>query len=256
MKAKKISMLISISLFILGILFAFLLTATSGKTFVVEWEQLLVNLSIGISTGGLVALLIEIPLTHSLIGANKSLLTANSLYAYMYSVQLTALVDTFCADEKKTMFDEFGTDVIKGIVQFAMPLLNLDSHMYFCKTKQKQISAYVGYINGFLLTGSNINNPLKLKMTCLEKAGIERELEALQRGERYFADKTILSSEVRLELLEMKNNIKPLCDIIINTMNLVLSKKELKHWVSQITVVNDGIYSGYEKLEKSGDKNA
>ena len=256
MKAKKISMLISISLFVLGVSFAFVLTATSGKVFIAAWEQLFINLSIGISTGGLVALLIEIPLTNSLIGANKRLLTANSLYVYMYSVQLTALVDTFCADEKKMMFDKFGEDVIKGITQFAMPLMNLDPHMFFCKTKQKQISAYVGYINGFLLNGSNLNNPLKIKMGSLNIARLEREMGAIQRGERYSEDKTIFSSEVRVELLEMKNNIKPLCDIIINTMNLVLNKKELQQWASQITVVNEGVYSGYKKLEGSGDKNA
>jgi len=255
-KAKKISMLISISLFVLGVSFAFILTATSGKLFRIEWEQLLINLSIGISTGGLIALLIEIPLTHSLIGANKRLLTANSLYAYMYSVQLMTLVYTFCADEKKMMFDKFGEDVIRGISQFAMPLMNLDPHMFFCKTKQKQISAYLGYINVFLLNGSNLNNPLKIKMGSLNIERLEREMEAIQRGERYSEDKTIFSSEVRVELLEMKNNIKPLCDIIISTMNLVLDKKELIKWLADVNVVNDGINAGYEKLRGAGGKNA
>ena len=256
MKAKKISMLISISLFVLGVSFAFLLTATRGKLFIAEWEQLFINLSIGISTGGLVALLIEIPLTHSLIGANKRLLTANSLYAYMYSVQLIALVDSFCADEKKEMFGKFGEDVIGGIMQFAMPLMNLDPHMYFCKTKQKQISAYVNYINGFLLNGSNFNSSLEIKMLRLRIAQNQNKIDALERGEFYVENRIIFSSEVRSELLEIKNNIKPLCDIIINTMNLVLNKKELQQWASQITVVNDGVWSGYKKLEGSGDKDA
>jgi hypothetical protein len=40
MKAKKISMLISVSLFVLGVSFAIILTASSGRWFISEWEQL------------------------------------------------------------------------------------------------------------------------------------------------------------------------------------------------------------------------
>ena len=55
MKAKKIVMVISILLFVIGFSAAFVLFSTSGIN--PELRELLINISIGIGTGGLVAAL-------------------------------------------------------------------------------------------------------------------------------------------------------------------------------------------------------
>lgn len=249
MRAKKISMIISVLLFVLGLTLACVFTF--AKNIFLDWQQLLINLSLGISTGGLVAVLIEIPMAHSSIGANIRLLEANSLYVYMYSVQLIALIEMFCKDEKREMFDKFGSDVIEKIIYFSTPLLNLDSHMYFCKTKQKQILVYIDYINRFILSNSELDISLKIQMSVLRKKQLEAEMEASKKGEYYSGSKIVFSSDVRTELLEMKNKIKPLCDAINITMSLVLNKKGLHRWHEQKRIINDEIYSGYKKTLES-----
>ena len=72
-------------------------------------------------------------------------------------------------------------------------------------------------------------------------------MEAIKRDERIYVDKTIFSSDVQVELLDIKNKIIPVCDTINNTMNLVLDKKELKKWFEEIKTINDEINLGYKK---------
>ena len=115
-KAKKISMVISMFLFILGLVSSTFLAFTN--TLDANWNQLLQNLSTGISTGGLVAVLIEIPLSFSNINAHKQLLLVNSLYAYIPCIQLIDLIDKAYQDENTPMYENFCSNLIQKITQF------------------------------------------------------------------------------------------------------------------------------------------
>ena len=145
MKAKKIVMTISLFLFVLGLLLAFKFTFTNAVC--KEWEQILVNMSIGLSTGGLVALLIEIPMTASTIAANKRLLKTNSYHVYYGCAALITLLESACENEDKPIYENFCTPVFDRINHFVLPLLNIDPHIYQNSVKREKIIWLIATVN-------------------------------------------------------------------------------------------------------------
>ena len=254
MKAKKISMIISVSLFLLGLSFAFIFNFANVVHS--NWQQLLINLSIGISTGGLVAVLIEIPMMHSLLNSNKQNLIDNSLRMYASGLHLTALIDEYCDDENQIVFGNFGEPMIKSMVQFATPLATIDSHMYFSKTKQMAIEFYIDDINRLLLE-TNLNRRIESKTLILQtKRTVTREekMEDIhEKDEIDSCDELVFSVDVLRELLKMRHDIDTLFDMMFNTMNLILSKKDNKKWHSRAMSIereNQKIRKIYEKSNK------
>jgi len=226
MKAKKICMVISVTLFILGLAFAGLFTF---KDIVPdEIEQLLVNLSIGLSTGGLVALLIEIPLTLSAIAYNKRLLKTNSYHTFRSCRALLVMLDTF-QDEEVSISESFCTSYIDETANFAFHLLNLDPHMYLNLVKQKQIKRFIEIIDDFTMQRGFIDNKLKIKINTMS-------IQSLEVGNGM---PRITSKDVKYELEQIKSKITPLCDIIHNTLNLVLDKNELQIWQRQLEILDN-----------------
>jgi hypothetical protein len=119
--------------------------------------------------------------------------------------------------------------------------MSLDPHMYFCKTKRKQIKLLKNYINDFISQRDTIENAFVIKMLTLKIEKGKKRIAALEKGQYYSNDDTIFASDVKTELMEIKSRIIPLCEIIMNTMNLVLSKKELQGWNTQIKEINTEI---------------
>ena len=235
-KAKKISMVISIFLFILGLVSSAFLAFTN--TLDANWNQLLQNLSLGISTGGLVAVLIEIPLSFSNINAHKQLLLVNSLYAYIPCIQLIDLIDKAYQDENTPMYENFCSNLIQQITQFVTPLLNLDPHMYFCSCRRNQIDHFKSGINNFLMQRDIIDSCLRMKLINLKIEGLAASVQSGQSGFCTDLGNVLTSKNVRDELQEIKSNILPLLDAMDDTMRLVLSEKELKTWQNQTQFMN------------------
>jgi len=234
MKAKKIAMFISMTLFLLGLLLAFLFTVKNGNIFANKWEQLYINLLVGISTGGLIALLIEIPLFISNIGVNKHLLKSNGHYTYTLCARFTTLIDNVCQNEKELISKDFCAYFFQLITQFLIPLMSLDPHMFFCSCRRKKINHFKSMVNTFLLSRDSIDSVLKIKISELERAIIEKRIQLKQNGSNDYLPLTTTSKDVKYELQDIKNQILPLCASISDTMNLCLSKKELQIWQDQV----------------------
>lgn len=226
MKAKKIAMIISFGLSILGLLLAFIFTFTNAAFG--KMEQLLVNLSIGLSTGGLVALLIEIPMALSTIAVNKRLLTLNGFHTYRSCAILVTLVDTACKNEGAPIYKAFCTSHIDKINYFALPLLNLDPHMYINSVKRKKIIRFIETISNFTLQREAMEAGLQIKINI-------EQIRSLQAGKR---ELPIASRDVKYELEQIKGQVVPICDTINDCMSLVLNEKELNIWHKQLEYIN------------------
>lgn len=244
MKAKKISMTISVSLFVLGLLLAFCFTLINVVSY--DLKPLLINLSIGIATGGLVAVLIEFPFAFAQIGNNKQLLSLNSIYIYMCCIAFTDLIDKTCQDEKAIVQDKVYDNLFQQIVQFATPLVSLDPHIYFCACKRKQIYRFTWTIHNFIMQRNSFDLNLQNKIRELKIKNFEAKLEIIEKSEQAILSGQFhqswhngsnddpqyvtTSKDVKDELQEIKNKILSLWYTIDNTMNIVLSKKELQKW--------------------------
>jgi hypothetical protein len=219
MKAKKISMVISISLFLIGVLLSIILTITSGNIFIDKWEMLLISSSIGISTGGLVAVLIEVPLAYANINSAKNFLESNGFYTYVYCQQLLLVIDDYIQNENKSISREFFTYQIEKINQSTIPFMHLDPHIYFCACRRKQIERFKRNINDFLMNKEYIELPMRIRI-------LELKICATESGKNHL----ISSKDVKHELYEIKNKIIPLCDFINDTMELCLRQKKYDEW--------------------------
>jgi len=228
MKAKKVIILISISLFIVGFILAILINNVSDT----KWGILWVSLSIGISTGGLVAFLIEIPSISRTIYAHKQLLQANGLYTYQFCKSFISSIDRDLRDDNKTIFEERCSHSIQQIIQFAMPLLNVDSHIFTCACKRKQINFLKWSVHNFLLHREAIDSQLKSKI-------LKTKIQLINSSGNLYPE--ITTKDVKCELQEIRNNIFQFCNVITCTMGLVLSKKELQKWQIDIQNVEDAV---------------
>lgn len=220
MIAKKISITISIILFILGILLAFALS-TFIEIANFELRSLLINICIGISTGGLVAFLIEWPFTTANIKSNKDLLKSKGLSAYISCVQLVYFIDEVCQRGKEPISEKIYTHFTQKISEFAMPLLSLDPFIYFYTDKQKQLANLIQAVDIFIMQHGMtdlfiINTIDKLREQCLRP----------DKNEAYFS----ALEEAKKVLNDTKNKVLPLLNSINDTMDLVLSKRDFETW--------------------------
>ena len=234
MKARKISMTISALLFVAGLFSAFILSCrglVSG-----DMGQLWLNLSIGLATGGLVALLIEFPLTYSVIGANKHLLTANGYYAYVHAETFVTLIDAACENEDMPIYEKFCEKSLTKIQQSLLPMIRLDKHMYFCRCKQKQVDSLIWGMHSFLMNADIIDNALKIKLNKLEIESLQKQIAANTHEERLQLGNShkLTTQDVKAELIGIRSEILPLLNSIESTMNLVLNKRELAQWRKQL----------------------
>ena len=238
MKAKKISMTISAFLFVAGLISAFVLSCRGlvGG----DMGQLWLNLSIGLATGGLVALLIEFPLTYSIVGGNKHLLIANGFYVYAHAATLVALIDDACENEDTPVYKHFCKSALGKINNFALPMLRIDRHMFSCRSKRKQVDILIGELHNFIMNIDTVDSRLKIKLIELDMAVLERRIisEPLAEHSEHENTRSFKSRDVKAELIEIRSRILPLMNSINNTMNTTLSKKELERWHKDIAVAN------------------
>ena len=230
MKAKKIVMVISILLFVIGFSAAYVLFSTSGIN--PELRELLINISIGIGTGGLIAALIETPMIYSSYKSNKTLLWS-SLYANRTVLSFIKIIDDYSNNNKEITSGIFKYPINK-IVEFAKPLIYLEPNMFCCRAKQKQIGHFLFYVNDYILISDALDNKLNMKITEITKAFFEEKIRQMEAG----THTSVYSSSVIDELKEMKIQLIKFNEVINTTMGLVLTKKEYRAWYEQ---ANSGV---------------
>lgn len=233
MKAKKIVMLISIILIIVGLTLAFLFTFKIGVE--PKLDKLLVNILVGITSGALVALLTAIPSFCIDRRSSKSFLRTNIYHTYMYGMIFIATIDKNCKEGKMYIPENFGESSMQNILQVLIPLLHFDVHTFFSKCKRKQIELLILAINNFYLQREAIFCKLKIKLSLLK-------IQAIDSG---VTNSEFTANDVKYELLEIRNEISSLCNTINNTMYPVLSNKEYKKWQMDIQGIEPAIKKEY-----------
>ena len=189
MKAKKIVLTISLILFVLGISMALLFTLRNVIS--EDMTALFVNISIGLATGGLVAMLIEIPMTISAIATNKWILTANGFHVYLRCEMLITRIDMVNKYESTRIYEDFCKSLIDDVNYFSLPLLNLDKHMYINSVKRRKIASIVNTLSDFVMHRKVVESGLRIKI-------MSYKMQSLKAGEG--GDPHITSKDVKYEL--------------------------------------------------------
>ncbi len=234
MKTKRILMAIELALIFLGICGAIFFTNFSSLS--QKNNDLFCNVSIGILTGGLVALLIEIPMFAADRTTNKNVLRRNSYYAAMRLKQLIQSIDDACAHPQKEITENFCSRLLQNTVDFLFPLLNMDRAIYLCRTKKKQLELFIDQVHTFFMLRESFDLEFKIAINTIERdvnsSGNFRQIEA---------------REVITELKEIRHKSVQMVGEIEKTMNLVLNKKELKEWNRYLQEKTDVMIAAFQR---------
>lgn len=245
MKARKIVMSISLLLFVLGISCAIFFTFSNR--FAEEWVGLLTNMAIGLATGGLVAFLIEIPISLSYMSHHKRVLQSNGFHAFMKSTYLIAIIEETCKSEDMIVPKKHCTVYIDEMMNFLVPMQGFDTHIYVNGIKRRKANLFLDKIGVFVRNRDILEGEMQMKIS--NNTSVPPEL--------HYCEPWLESKELKSELANIKSVIKGLHDAITDIMETVLNERELGIWRYQISVMNkemDSFRARFNSIHQRRDK--
>lgn len=221
-------MVIEFVILVIGVIFSFYLEFKSDLS--AEMKNLLCNLSIGLSTGNMVAFLIEIPQTISLKKQNLSILTYNSFYIYMYFNQLASEIEKLLNNQNNKYNNSFTKYYFEKIAQHILPVLNLDEKIFCFNIKNTKIKELKKELNYFKTI--NIQSHLTSKFCTIL-------LESKDSNSLFTVTNGMVAPELKDLLVKINTYIKLVDDV----MKLALNKKQLKKWTDDTIIIRNCLYN-------------